>query len=77
MFNDEIDKIRVNAIQSLRKIGTRAILEFNDEQLEVSVGALEDSDPIARQATHDLFTYVYHLVCLSLLYLHFSIALYD
>ncbi|KAI8878557.1 ARM repeat-containing protein [Backusella circina FSU 941] len=58
MFNDEIDKIRVNAIQSLRKIGTRAILEFNDEQLEVSVGALQDSDTIARQATHDLFTVV-------------------
>ncbi|KAI8992594.1 armadillo-type protein [Pilobolus umbonatus] len=58
MFNDEIDKIRVNAIQSLRKIGSRSILEFDEEQLEVAVGALEDSDPVARQATHDLFTVV-------------------
>lgn len=56
MFNDDIDKIRLNAIQSLRKIGTRCTLEFDEEQLEIAVGALEDSDPLARQATHDLFT---------------------
>ncbi|KAI9267519.1 armadillo-type protein [Helicostylum pulchrum] len=58
MFNDDIDKIRLNAIQSLRKIGTRCMLEFDEEQLEISVGALEDSDPLARHATHDLFTVV-------------------
>ncbi|KAI7891727.1 armadillo-type protein [Mucor mucedo] len=58
MFNDDIDKIRLNAIQSLRKIGTRCTLEFDEEQLEIAVGALEDSDPLARQATHDLFTVV-------------------
>ncbi|KAI7868171.1 armadillo-type protein [Spinellus fusiger] len=54
MFNDEIDKVRLNAIQSLRKIGTRTILEFNAEQLEIAVGALEDNDATAREATHDL-----------------------
>ncbi|KAI9345097.1 armadillo-type protein [Pilaira anomala] len=58
MFNDDIDKIRLNAIQSLRKIGTRCTLEFDEEQLEIAVGALEDSDPLARHATHDLFTVV-------------------
>lgn len=56
MFNDDIDKIRLNAIQSLRKIGTKSTLEFDEEQLEIAVGALEDSDPLARQATHELFT---------------------
>lgn len=56
MFNDDIDKIRLNAIHSLRKIGTRNTLEFDEEQLEIAVGALEDSDPSARQATHELFT---------------------
>ncbi|KAI8334516.1 armadillo-type protein [Choanephora cucurbitarum] len=58
MFNDDIDKIRLNAIQSLRKIGTKSPIEFDEEQLEIAVGALEDSDPIARQATHDLFTVI-------------------
>ncbi|KAI8374468.1 armadillo-type protein [Radiomyces spectabilis] len=54
MFNDEIDKVRINAIQSLRKIGTRTILEFDAEQLEIALGALDDSDRVAREATHDL-----------------------
>ncbi|KAI8344171.1 armadillo-type protein [Chlamydoabsidia padenii] len=54
MFNDEIDKIRVNAIQSLRKIGSRTTLEFNSEELEVALGAFEDSDKVAREAAHDL-----------------------
>ncbi|RCH94569.1 Integrator complex subunit 4 [Rhizopus azygosporus] len=58
MFNDEIDKIRVNAIQSLRKIGTRSLVEFDEEQLEIAVGALEDKEPVARHATHDLFTVI-------------------
>ncbi|KAI8056522.1 armadillo-type protein [Gilbertella persicaria] len=66
MFNDDIDKIRLNAIQSLRKIGTRSPIEFDEEQLEIAVGALEDSDPIARQATHDLFTVVRMTVQISL-----------
>lgn len=62
MFNDDIDKIRLNAIQSLRKIGTRCTLEFDEEQLEIAVGAFEDSDPLARHATHDLFSVV-RLTC--------------
>ncbi|KAG1110271.1 hypothetical protein G6F42_015387 [Rhizopus arrhizus] len=66
MFNDDIDKIRLNAIQSLRKIGTKSTLEFDEEQLEIAVGALEDSDPLARQATHELFTVVRLTVPISL-----------
>lgn len=58
MFNDEIDKIRVNAIQSLRKIGTQSLVKLDEEQLEIAVGAFEDSDPVARHATHDLLTVV-------------------
>ncbi|KAI8339839.1 armadillo-type protein [Blakeslea trispora] len=58
MFNDDIDKIRLNAIQSLRKIGTKSPIEFDEEQLDIAVGALEDSDPVARHNTHDLFTVV-------------------
>ncbi|KAI9255512.1 armadillo-type protein [Sporodiniella umbellata] len=58
MFNDEIDKIRVNAIQSLRKIGTRSLVQLDEEQLEIAVGAFEDSDPVARHASHDLLTVV-------------------
>ncbi|KAI9010804.1 armadillo-type protein [Phycomyces nitens] len=54
MFNDEIDRVRINAIQSLRKIGTRETLSFNAEQLEIAVGALEDNDQTAREATHEL-----------------------
>ncbi|CAO3690704.1 unnamed protein product [Rhizopus stolonifer] len=58
MFNDEIDKIRVNAIQSLRKIGTQSLVKLDEEQLEIAVGAFEDSDPVARHASHDLLTVV-------------------
>ncbi|KAI8088775.1 armadillo-type protein [Halteromyces radiatus] len=54
MFNDEIDKVRINAIQSLRKIGSKATLKFDSEELEVALGAFEDSDRVARQAAHDL-----------------------
>ncbi|CAO3580101.1 unnamed protein product [Absidia cylindrospora] len=54
MFNDEIDKIRINAIQSLRKIGSKTTLNFNSEELEVTLGAFEDSDKMAREAAHDL-----------------------
>ncbi|KAI8968585.1 armadillo-type protein [Mycotypha africana] len=58
MFNDDIEKIRLNAIQSLRKIGSRTVLEFDEEQLEIAVGAFEDSDPIARQSAHELLTVI-------------------
>lgn len=54
MFNDEIEKVRVNAIQSLRKIGSLWPLELNAELLEIALGALDDSDPVTRHAMHGL-----------------------
>ncbi|KAG2182099.1 hypothetical protein INT43_007026 [Umbelopsis isabellina] len=58
MFNDEIDQVRINAIQSLRKIGTRTRLVFDEDQLEIVIGALEDADKTAREGTHDLLRVV-------------------
>ena len=54
MFNDEIPQVRINAINSLRKIGTRWPLKFNLEQLEIATGTLDDFDQTTRFATHDL-----------------------
>lgn len=58
MFSDEIDTVRINAIQSLRKIGTRWPLEFNAEELEIALGVLKDNDALARQAAHGLIMLV-------------------
>ncbi|KAG0166487.1 Integrator complex subunit 4 [Apophysomyces sp. BC1015] len=54
MFHDEIGAIRINAIQSLRKIGSRFTLEFGEEQMENALLPLEESDSVARISTHDL-----------------------
>ncbi|KAG2227292.1 hypothetical protein INT45_004247 [Circinella minor] len=54
MFNDEIPQVRINAINSLRKIGTRWPLKFNLEQLEIATGTLDDFDQTTRFTTHDL-----------------------
>ncbi|ORY94068.1 armadillo-type protein [Syncephalastrum racemosum] len=54
MFNDEIPRVRINAIQSLRKIGTHSPLQFNHEQLGNALGSLEESDPIPRRSMHEL-----------------------
>lgn len=59
MFNDEIDQVRLNAIHSLRKIGTRTKLVLDADQLEIVIGALEDADKTARESTHDLLRFVY------------------
>ncbi|KAI7849458.1 armadillo-type protein [Circinella umbellata] len=58
MFNDEIPQVRINAINSLRKIGTRWPLKFNLEQLEIATGTLDDFDQTTRFATHDLLAVV-------------------
>ncbi|KAI8148934.1 armadillo-type protein [Fennellomyces sp. T-0311] len=58
MFNDEIPQVRINAINSLRKIGTRWPLKFDLEQLEISTGTLDDYDQTTRFATHDLLAVV-------------------
>ncbi|RUO97226.1 armadillo-type protein [Jimgerdemannia flammicorona] len=61
MFNDEIDHVRVNAINSLRKIGSRTTLIFDADQLEIALGALEDADRNARESTHELLRHVSRL----------------
>ncbi|GAB5592096.1 hypothetical protein Unana1_06996 [Umbelopsis nana] len=58
MFNDEIDEVRLNAIHSLRKIGTRTRLVMHPDQLEIVIGALEDADTASRNGTHDLLRVV-------------------
>ncbi|KAI9499526.1 armadillo-type protein [Zychaea mexicana] len=58
MFNDEIPQVRINAINSLRKIGTRWPLKFDIEQLEISAGTLDDFDQTTRFTTHDLLAVV-------------------
>lgn len=54
MFNDEISDVRINAIHTLRKIGTRWYLELNEEDLEIVASTLEDAHGGTRHATHDL-----------------------
>lgn len=59
MFNDEISDVRINAIHTLRKIGTRWYLELNEEDLEIVASTLEDAHGGTRHATHDLMGFVY------------------
>ncbi|KAG0311161.1 Integrator complex subunit 4 [Dissophora globulifera] len=44
MFMDEIDHVRLNALTSLCKIGTKAPITFDTEQLQIALGVLEDAD---------------------------------
>ncbi|KAF9933336.1 Integrator complex subunit 4 [Linnemannia zychae] len=52
MFMDEIDYVRLNALQSLCKIGNRAPISFDTEQLQIALGVLEDADRDVREAAH-------------------------
>ncbi|KAG0237071.1 Integrator complex subunit 4 [Actinomortierella wolfii] len=54
MFMDEIDYVRLNALTSLRKIGQRATLTFDTEQLQIALGVLEDADRDVREAAHGM-----------------------
>ncbi|KAF9427904.1 Integrator complex subunit 4, partial [Entomortierella beljakovae] len=44
MFMDEIDYVRLNALTSLCKIGRKAPIVFDTEQLQIALGVLEDAD---------------------------------
>ncbi|KAG0046380.1 Integrator complex subunit 4 [Gryganskiella cystojenkinii] len=44
MFMDEIDYVRLNALTSLCKIGNKAPLVLDTEQLQIALGVLEDAD---------------------------------
>ena len=53
MFNDEIEAVRLNAINSLRKISQHIILR--EDQLEIIVGVLKDFNSDIREALRDMF----------------------
>ena len=65
MFNDEIDSVRLNAINSLRKISRFVVVR--EDQLEIVLGVLKVFD----QDTPNLMVY---LVCFlfNALMMHFS-----
>ncbi|KAG0021911.1 Integrator complex subunit 4 [Entomortierella chlamydospora] len=52
MFMDEIDYVRLNALTSLCKIGGKAPITFDTEQLQIALGVLEDADRDVRESTH-------------------------
>ncbi|KFH65074.1 hypothetical protein MVEG_08555 [Podila verticillata NRRL 6337] len=52
MFMDDIDHVRLNALTSLCKIGNKAPITFDTEQLQIALGVLEDADKDVREATH-------------------------
>lgn len=51
MFNDEIDTVRVCAINSLYKIGK---IIFDEDQLHIVLKTMEDTDIAARKAIYKL-----------------------
>uniref|UniRef100_A0A1Y1KGH3 Integrator complex subunit 4 n=1 Tax=Photinus pyralis TaxID=7054 RepID=A0A1Y1KGH3_PHOPY len=52
MFNDEIEEVRLMAIDSLRRISEHIILR--DDQLETILGALEDFSQDVREGLHQM-----------------------
>ncbi|KAI8345632.1 armadillo-type protein [Mortierella sp. GBAus27b] len=52
MFMDEIDYVRLNALTSLYRIGSKAPITFDTEQLQITLGVLEDADRDVRESTH-------------------------
>jgi integrator complex subunit 4 len=52
MFNDEIEDVRLKAIDSLRRISEHIILR--DDQLETILGALEDFSQDVREGLHGM-----------------------
>jgi len=58
MFMDEIDYVRLNALTSLYKIGSKSPITFDTEQLQITLGVLEDADRDVRESTHRMLGYV-------------------
>ncbi|CAG8494207.1 2471_t:CDS:10 [Acaulospora morrowiae] len=54
MFQDEIDSVRLNSINSLHKIGVKYPIELDSELLQITVGVLNDTDPMVRKSTHGM-----------------------
>lgn len=53
MFNDEIEEVRLKAIQCLSVISTNAIV-LREDQVEIILSALEDNSIDIREALHDM-----------------------
>jgi len=64
MFNDEIDRVRINAINSLRKMGHRVTLKEN--QLHIVLSALEDANEEVRICVHRFLSVLNHSNVVSL-----------
>ncbi|KAI7816574.1 armadillo-type protein, partial [Gamsiella multidivaricata] len=58
MFMDEIDYVRLNALTSLFRIGSRAPITFDTEQLQIALGVLEDADRDVRESTQRMLEVV-------------------
>lgn len=56
MFNDEIQEIRLKAIQVLTTISTTNIL-LRDDQIDIILSVLEDSSPDIREALHQMLSH--------------------
>ncbi|CAG8615335.1 3538_t:CDS:1 [Ambispora leptoticha] len=56
MFHDEIDSVRLNAINSLQKIGTYTKIILDYEQLQNTLDVLGDSNSKIREATRGMLS---------------------
>eukprot|EP01103_Thecamoeba_quadrilineata_P007379 TRINITY_DN17265_c0_g1_i1.p1 TRINITY_DN17265_c0_g1~~TRINITY_DN17265_c0_g1_i1.p1 ORF type:complete len:623 (-),score=90.87 TRINITY_DN17265_c0_g1_i1:19-1887(-) len=54
MFGDEIDEVRINSINSLRKISSK--VQLREEQLHIVLAILEDSSRTIRHPVHNLLS---------------------
>ncbi|GFR90523.1 integrator complex subunit 4-like [Elysia marginata] len=52
MFNDEIESVRLNAINSLRKISHN--LQLREDQVDIIVGVLKDFSDVSREALRNM-----------------------
>ncbi|CAG8437059.1 10503_t:CDS:1 [Ambispora gerdemannii] len=58
MFHDEIDSVRLNAINSLQKIGTCTKITLDYEQLQNTLDVLGDSNSKIREATRGMLSVI-------------------
>ncbi|XP_060575601.1 integrator complex subunit 4-like [Ruditapes philippinarum] len=52
MFNDEIESVRLNAINSLKKLSQH--LELREDQLDIMLGVLQDFSYVSRESLRDM-----------------------
>ncbi len=52
MFNDEIELVRLKAIESLRRIAASRVIALRVHQLETVLGALDDYSLVVREKLH-------------------------